>query len=55
LLIEIRDERPEDAPAIRVVNNRAFGQELEGNIVDALRSNGVALLSLVATADSQLV
>jgi putative acetyltransferase len=55
LLIEIRDERPEDAPAIRGVNNRAFGQELEGNIIDALRSNGAALLSLVATADSQLV
>lgn len=40
LLIEIREECPEDVAAIRDVNTRAFSQDQEGNIVDALRSNG---------------
>jgi putative acetyltransferase len=47
-LIAIREERPGDTAAIRELNNRAFGQDQEGNIVDALRSNGAVLLSLVA-------
>jgi len=54
-LIEIREERPGDVAAIRDVNRRAFGQDQEGNIVDALRSNGGALLSLVATLKGQVV
>jgi putative acetyltransferase len=54
-LIEIREEFPSDATSIRDVNRRAFGQDQEGNIVDALRSNGAALLSLVATLDDQVV
>lgn len=41
--------------AIRDVNKRAFGQDQEGNIVDALRSNGAALLSLVATFNDGVV
>jgi putative acetyltransferase len=53
--MEIREELPDDVAAIRDVNNRAFGQDQEGNIVDALRSNGVALLSLVATLNDQIV
>ena len=55
MLIEIREERVEDIAAIRDVNNRAFDQDHEGRIVDALRSNGAALLSLVATVDGQVV
>jgi putative acetyltransferase len=47
--IEIRHERPADIAAVRVVNARAFGQDEEARIVDALRSNGAVLLSLVAT------
>lgn len=43
--IEIRDERPEDAAAIRTVNERAFGQAREADIVDALRKNGVAFVN----------
>ena len=54
-MIEIREERPEDIAAVREVNKRAFGQEQEANIVDALRSNGAALLSLVATLNGQVV
>lgn len=53
--MEIRKERPEDIPAIRDVNDRAFGQQQEGNIIDALRSNGAALLSLVATVNGRVV
>jgi predicted N-acetyltransferase YhbS len=48
-LIGIREEHPGDVAAIRDLNKRAFGQDQEGNIMDALRSNGPALLSLVAT------
>ena len=55
MMIEIREERPDDVAAIRDVNKRAFGQDQEGNIVDALRSNGAALLSLVATVDKKIV
>jgi len=54
-VIEVRQERAKDIEAIRDVNKRAFGQDHEGNIVDALRSNGAALLSLVATLDDRVV
>jgi putative acetyltransferase len=54
-MVEIREEHPGDVTTVRDVNSRAFGQDQEGNIVDALRSNGAALLSLVATLDGQVV
>ena len=54
-LVEIREERPEDIAAIRDVNNGAFGRQQEGNIVDALRSNGAVLLSLVATLNGHVI
>jgi len=41
--------------AIRDLNRRAFGGDLEGSIVDALRSNGGALLSLVAIWNGRVV
>ncbi len=44
----IRSEKPEDIPAIRVVNERAFGGAAEADLVDALRRNGKATISLVA-------
>jgi putative acetyltransferase len=55
MLMEIRKERPDDVAAVRDVNRRAFGQDQEANIVDALRTNGGALLSLVATVNGQVV
>jgi putative acetyltransferase len=55
VLLEIREERPGDIAAIRDVNHRAFGQEQEVNIVDALRTNGAVLLSLVATLKDEVV
>jgi len=54
VLIEIREERSDDVVAVREVNRRAFGQDQESNIVDALRINGAALLSLVATVNGQV-
>ncbi len=51
----IRPENPEDIAAIRIVNERAFGRPAEANLVDALRRNGKATLSLVAEGDSQVV
>jgi putative acetyltransferase len=55
VLIEIREERPDDVAAVRDLNKRAFGQDQESNIVDALRANGAALLSLVATLNDRVV
>jgi len=54
-LVTIREERPEDVEAIRAVNQKAFGQPQEGQLVDALRANGGALLSLVATVNGRVV
>lgn len=54
-MIEIREETADDVAAIRDVNRRAFGQDQEGNIVDALRLNRAALLSLVARLDDRVV
>jgi putative acetyltransferase len=54
-VIDIRDEQASDVAAIRDINRRAFGQEQEANIVDALRANGASLLSLVASEDGQVV
>lgn len=51
----IREEQPGDSEAIREVHRRAFGQDQEGSIVDALRANGAALLSLVAILDRRVV
>jgi putative acetyltransferase len=55
IAIAVRDERPEDLPAIRGVNDAAFDQPLEGRIVDALRAHGAVRLSLVAEVDGQVV
>lgn len=54
-VIEIRDEEPGDVERIRDVNRRAFGQEEEGRIVDALRRRQMAQLSLVAADGREIV
>ncbi len=54
-MIDIRDERPSDVAAIREVNRLAFAQDQEGRIVDVLRANGAATLSLVAVDDDVVV
>ena len=54
-MLEIREERPDDIAAVREVNRRAFEQEQESNIIDALRMNRAALFSLVATASDRVI
>src|SRR5574341_1853240 len=54
-MIVIRPEEPRDIAAIRKVVEEAFGQPAEANLVDALRRNGKATLSLVAEDDGQIV
>ncbi len=51
----IRPEKPEDIPAVRIVNERAFGGAAEADLVDALRLNGKATISLVAEDDGRVV
>ncbi len=54
-MIRIREEQSEDVPVIREVNERAFGQPKEADVVDELRRNCNDLLSLVAVAQDQVV
>jgi putative acetyltransferase len=54
-MVEIRAEQPGDIAAIREVNRLAFGQVLEDQIVDTLRTNNAVTLSLVAIVDAQVV
>jgi putative acetyltransferase len=54
-MISIRREIPEDIDYIRYVNEQAFGQKEEAEIVDKLRARGGATLSLVAVQENQVV
>jgi putative acetyltransferase len=51
----LRKELPEDRQAIRKVNEAAFGRSDEADLVDRLRQDGAALLSLVAELDGEIV
>jgi putative acetyltransferase len=44
----IREEDPRDLPAIRSINEVAFGRRDEADLVERLRAEGVVLASLVA-------
>jgi putative acetyltransferase len=51
----VRQERPGDVAAIRHVNEQAFGQPAEANLVDMLRARGKVILSLVAVQGDRIV
>ncbi len=51
----IRQESKEDIEDIYALNEMAFGQKLEANIVDKLRDNCENLLSLVAVENGNIV
>jgi putative acetyltransferase len=53
--IKIREEIFQDIDAIRAINEKAFGQPQEANIVDKLRANCDGLLSLVALQDEEII
>lgn len=51
----IRPEQPSDYPAVRLVNEQAFGQPAEADLVDALRSTVPSCISLVAVEGDRVV
>ena len=53
--MEIRREKPEDIAAIHRVNEQAFGQPVEANLVDTLRRADRAVVSLVAVENGRVV
>jgi putative acetyltransferase len=55
MTLSIRPECPADYEAIHWVNSHAFGQDDEAVLVDALRADGHARLSLVAEVDGAVV
>jgi len=54
-MITIRNEAPEDIQPIRTINENAFGQPAEANIVDQLRQNCPGFVSLVAANEDDIV
>lgn len=50
--IVIRVEQPGDIPHIRDILAHAFGQRAEADLVDQLRADGDALISLVAVGEN---
>lgn len=53
--MRIRPQEPSDARAVRAVNEAAFGSAEEANLVEALRNEPDALVSLVAELDGRVV
>lgn len=54
-MIQIRRETPPDVDRIRAVNDAAFGQPTEGQLVDALRNVADPFISFVAEDDGEIV
>ena len=54
-MIEIREERKKDYGAIKEVNDKAFKQPQEGNIINKIRKSDTEILSLVAVLDNKIV
>lgn len=54
-VIEVREEEPGDIAAIRAINERAFGQPQEAQVIDRLREVCSGLLSLVAILEGRIV
>ncbi len=54
-MMAVRTERTEDHESVWHVNELAFGQRNEADLVDALRTNARPCISLVAVVDEQVV
>jgi putative acetyltransferase len=55
VIMRIRYEAPEDTAGVRHVNEQAFGQKNEADLVDSLRRSNALELSLVAVEHDQIV
>jgi putative acetyltransferase len=55
MTFNIRAERPEDYDAVHQVNEQAFGQPNEADLVDALRKSARPSISLVADVEGRIV
>jgi putative acetyltransferase len=55
VMIAVRTEKTEDHKSVRRVNELAFEQPNEADLVDALRANAYPYISLVAVIDEQVV
>ena len=53
--VAVRREIPADIQAIADINEKAFGQPAEARLIEAMRRNERASISLVAAADEQIV
>ncbi len=54
-MLTIRPETPEDIAAIRYVNEQAFGQNEEAELVEKLRNRAALSLSLIAVQKNEIV
>lgn len=54
-MISIREENKNDLVKIKEINNKAFDQPQEGNVIDKIRESDSEILSLVAEIDGNLV
>ncbi len=54
-MLIIRPETPEDKAAIYHVNQGAFGQKEEADLIEKLRNRGILAISLVAVLDNEIV
>ena len=54
-MLIVRPEVPEDAPSIRYVNEQAFGQKKEADIIEKLRNRAALSVSLVAVLKNKVV
>lgn len=53
--MDIREATPDDHPCIRTTVQEAFGQDLEADLVEALRESGDVVLELVADTNHQIL
>lgn len=53
--ILIRPELPEDHSTVEKIHTSAFPTDAESRVVNAIRANGLAVVSLVAVADGNVV
>lgn len=55
MILSIRPETKHDSNQVRTVNQLAFGSSVEADLVDAIRSQSLAEVSLVAEMGQQVV